>query len=66
VDWARGTLSGSMQASNVVGAAGPIDTFFQGAIVDDVHHTFWTGDHGASQATDLRHWSKFPGFSPLR
>jgi hypothetical protein len=66
VDLSRGHVSGSMQALDVEGAAGPIDTFFEGHIVDDVHNTFWTQTWGASRETDLRHWSKFDGFAGIK
>jgi hypothetical protein len=55
-----------MQALDVEGSAGPIDTFFEGHIVDDVHNTFWTQTWGASRETDLRHWSKFEGFAGIK
>jgi hypothetical protein len=66
VDLAQGLVSGSMRALDVAGAAGPIDTYFEGHIVDDVHNTFWTRTWGASREMDLRHWSKFEGFADIK
>lgn len=66
VDAARGRLAGSMQAFDVAGADGPIDTFFEGEVIDDANATFWTGSYGASTSTDLRHWSKFQSFADVR
>jgi hypothetical protein len=40
----QGRLSGSMRAINVTGAAGPINTYFEGDIVDDINN--WYGGAG--------------------
>lgn len=48
-------------------SAGTLLPFPQGDIIDNVHHTFFTGRKwGAcpSRDTDLRHWACCPGFSP--
>lgn len=66
VDYERGTLSGSMYALDVAGAAGSIDTYWEGHIIDDTHNTFWTHTWGASRETDLRHWSEFDGFADIK
>lgn len=66
VDYSRGSLSGSMRAIDVDGAAGPIDTYWEGEIIDDVHHTFWTQTWGASRETDLHHWSNFESFADIK
>lgn len=66
VDCSRGSLSGSMRAIDVDGAAGPIDTYWEGEIIDDVHHTFWTQTWGASRETDLHHWSNFESFADIK
>lgn len=66
VDHAQGRVSGSMRALDVAGAAGPIDTYWEGEIVDDVHNSFWTHGWGASRETDLRHWSKFEAFADIK
>uniref|UniRef100_A0A0E0BX06 Uncharacterized protein n=1 Tax=Oryza meridionalis TaxID=40149 RepID=A0A0E0BX06_9ORYZ len=40
-------------------------TFWEGEIVDAKKYTFFTGKWEASQEDDIRHWSKFPSFTPL-
>lgn len=66
VDHSQGRIRGSMRAQDVAGAPGPIDTYFEGDIVDDVNNTFWTHTWGTSRETDLRHWSKFEGFASIK
>lgn len=39
VDYRLGRVSGSMRALDVAGAPGPIDTFFEGHIIDDMNNT---------------------------
>ena len=63
VDWARGTLSGSMSALNVPGAKDCVETFWEGEIVDGVRHSFLTGGRwDSSYRTDLVNWSRFDVF----
>jgi hypothetical protein len=66
VDLARGYVAGTMQARNVPGMQQPIETFWEGCIVDDVNHTFYTRAWGASKATDLQHWAKFDGWQDIK
>ncbi|KAK9168372.1 hypothetical protein Syun_000512 [Stephania yunnanensis] len=40
-------------------------TFWEGEIVDTKNYTFFTGKWEATIEDDIRHWSKFPSFSPL-
>ncbi|KAG5550274.1 hypothetical protein RHGRI_015286 [Rhododendron griersonianum] len=40
-------------------------TFWEGEIVDAKNHTFFTGKWEATSEVDIRHWTKFPSFSPL-
>ncbi|OEL19185.1 hypothetical protein BAE44_0019797, partial [Dichanthelium oligosanthes] len=40
-------------------------TFWEGEIVDAKNYTFFTGKWEASPEDDIRHWSKFPSFTPL-
>ncbi|CAK9178831.1 unnamed protein product, partial [Ilex paraguariensis] len=40
-------------------------TFWEGEIVDTKNHTFFTGKWEAKPEDDIRHWTKFPSFSPL-
>jgi hypothetical protein len=55
-----------MQARNVPGMQQPIETFWEGSIVDDVNHTFFTRAWGASRDTDLQHWAKFDGWAAIK
>jgi hypothetical protein len=66
VDLARGYVAGTMQARNVPGMQQPIETFWDGCIVDDVNNTFYTRAWGASKATDLQHWAKFDGWQDIK
>eukprot|EP00878_Enallax_costatus_P036754 GHUV01041303.1.p1 GENE.GHUV01041303.1~~GHUV01041303.1.p1 ORF type:complete len:116 (+),score=31.97 GHUV01041303.1:301-648(+) len=65
VDMQSGHVSGIMQASNVPGMQQPIETFWEGCVIDDVNNTFYTRCWGASRDTDLQHWGKFEGWSEL-
>jgi len=44
----------------------PVVTFWEGEIVDNENHTFYTSKWHATHATDLDYWQKFPAFAPLR
>lgn len=62
-----------MQALNVPGASGaPIVTFWEGHVVDDARHSFYTrgcpgwGVGAPGRDVDLKHWGKFEGFASLR
>ncbi|KAL5226833.1 hypothetical protein ABZP36_015098 [Zizania latifolia] len=46
-------------------SAGRVVTFWEGEIVDAKNYTFFTGKWEASPEDDIRHWSKFPSFTPL-
>eukprot|EP00200_Dunaliella_tertiolecta_P009162 CAMPEP_0202383272 /NCGR_PEP_ID=MMETSP1127-20130417/48276_1 /ASSEMBLY_ACC=CAM_ASM_000462 /TAXON_ID=3047 /ORGANISM="Dunaliella tertiolecta, Strain CCMP1320" /LENGTH=236 /DNA_ID=CAMNT_0048982719 /DNA_START=171 /DNA_END=882 /DNA_ORIENTATION=- len=62
---AQGYACGVMTAQNVPHRPEPIITFFEADIIDNKHHTFFTGGKwGASIETDIQHWSKFSGFVP--
>lgn len=65
-DMQRGYLCGSMEALNVPAAEIPVVTFWEGEIVDNRNYTFFTGQWEASPETDVKHWSQFPAFEPLR
>jgi len=54
-----------MEALNVPLADTPVVTFWEGEIVDTKNYTFHTGKWEATPEDDIRHWSKFPSFSPL-
>ncbi|KAF2948357.1 hypothetical protein DAI22_01g030500 [Oryza sativa Japonica Group] len=54
-----------MEALNVPLADTPVVTFWEGEIVDAKNYTFFTGKWEASPEDDIRHWSKFPSFTPL-
>jgi hypothetical protein len=64
-----------MQALNVPGAgAAPVVTWWEGHILDDRRHTFFTagsagfagGGSVPGRETDLKHWGRFEGFAQLR
>jgi hypothetical protein len=60
-----GMLCGS-SAWHLPHGKSPVVTFWEGEIVDNVSHTFITSKWGASQLSDMKHWSKFSAFQPLR
>ncbi|XBI24561.1 hypothetical protein VPH35_049644 [Triticum aestivum] len=64
-DIEQGYLCGTMEALNVPLADTPVVTFWEGEIVDATNYTFFTGKWEASAEDDVRHWSKFPSFTPL-
>ncbi|KAK8464507.1 hypothetical protein PHAVU_010G015600 [Phaseolus vulgaris] len=64
-DLEHGYLCGTMEALNVPMADTPVVTFWEGEIVDTKNYTFFTGKWEATPEDDIRHWSKFPSFSPL-
>ncbi|CAL4951443.1 unnamed protein product [Urochloa decumbens] len=61
----QGYLCGTMEALNVPLADTPVVTFWEGEVVDAKNYTFFTGKWEASPEDDIRHWSKFPSFTPL-
>ncbi|KAI5391829.1 hypothetical protein KIW84_076576 [Lathyrus oleraceus] len=64
-DLEHGYLCGTMEALNVPMADTPVVTFWEGEIVDARNYTFFTGKWEAAPEDDIRHWTKFPSFSPL-
>ncbi|XP_057512551.1 uncharacterized protein LOC130794621 isoform X2 [Actinidia eriantha] len=46
-------------------SVGQVVTFWEGEIVDTKNYTFFTGKWEATSEVDIRHWTKFPSFSPL-
>ncbi|KAL4449372.1 hypothetical protein ABPG77_007016 [Micractinium sp. CCAP 211/92] len=64
-DPSSGYIAGTMEAANVPDALEPVRTFFEGEIIDNVNHTFYTADWDACADTDFLHWSKFPPFREL-
>eukprot|EP00803_Ostreobium_quekettii_P003319 evm.model.scf_2409.1 EVM.evm.TU.scf_2409.1 scf_2409:3514-7781(+) len=58
-----GYVCGTMKAN--VSPQSPVVTFWEGEIVDNENHTFFTSKWDASQSTDLDYWHKFSAFAPL-
>lgn len=46
-DRERGYIAGTMCASDVPEAPAPVATFFEGEIIDNVNHSFYTADWDA-------------------
>ncbi|BDA43462.1 probable glucose-induced degradation protein 4 homolog [Coccomyxa sp. Obi] len=44
----------------------PVITAWEGEIIDNVNHNFVTSKWGATQQSDMKFWSKFGQFGPLR
>ncbi|PRW45017.1 Glucose-induced degradation 4 [Chlorella sorokiniana] len=64
-DRENGYICGTMCASDVPEAPSPVATFFEGEIIDNKNHSFYTADWDACTDTDFMHWSRLPGFSQL-
>ncbi|KAK3282600.1 hypothetical protein CYMTET_9671 [Cymbomonas tetramitiformis] len=66
-DLDQGYICGSMEALNVPSAKSSVVTFWEGEIVDNKNYNFFTSQHwGADRSTDLKHWSKFACFAPMK
>ena len=44
----------------------PVETFWEGEIIDNRNHQFITDKWDADMRTDIRYWSKFPAFEDLK
>ena len=68
VDFSKGEVFGTMTASNVPYAESPVVTFFEGEIIDNENATFYSNPDASARTclSELRHWSRFPAFRPLR
>ncbi|CAD7700270.1 unnamed protein product, partial [Ostreobium quekettii] len=58
-----GYVCGTMKAH--VSPQSPVVTFWEGEIVDNHNHSFFTNKWDASQVTDLEYWRKFGSFAQL-
>ncbi len=65
VNLQEGTLCGS-STWHLPNGKSPVVTSWEGDIIDNVNHSFVTQKWGATQQSDLKQWSKFPHFVPLR
>ncbi|EIE22456.1 hypothetical protein COCSUDRAFT_42757 [Coccomyxa subellipsoidea C-169] len=65
VNLQEGTLCGS-STWHLPNGKSPVVTSWEGEIIDNVNHSFVTQKWGATQQSDLKQWSKFPHFVPLR
>lgn len=65
-DMERGYVCGVMEALNVPTAESKVMTFWEGEVVDNVNHNFYTSKWGADRESDIKHWNKFPHFAKLR
>jgi glucose-induced degradation protein 4 len=69
----RGYCCGIMEAHDVPEASPgrayptPVETFFEGEIVDNTNHCFWTRDGAwdACSEGDFLHWSSVPGVNAM-
>ncbi|SCV69479.1 BQ2448_2499 [Microbotryum intermedium] len=62
VDLTEGKLSGMLQIRHLTPELESLVTFFEGEIIGD-KTGFLTSRWGASEADDMKHWSRFPAFS---
>jgi hypothetical protein len=68
VNFEKGEVFGTMTASNVPGAENNVVTYFEGEIIDNENSTFYSNPDASARMclAELRHWSRFPSFRPLR
>ena len=68
VNFEKGEVFGTMTASNVPGAENNVVTYFEGEIIDNENSTFYSNPDASARTclAELRHWSRFPSFRPLR
>lgn len=65
LDLENGTICGSMEALDVPKAVSPVVTFWEGQIIDNRNHFFWTAQWDAGVHHDVDHWRKFTAFTPI-
>ena len=53
LDRGRGLVAGSMWAENVPHAKSPVVTYWEGEVVDDANHSFFTAKWGAKCAASV-------------
>eukprot|EP00889_Picochlorum_renovo_P006888 jgi/Picre1/33918/NNA_001397.t1 len=68
VDLERGEVFGTMTATDVPGAESQVVTYFEGEMIDNENATFYSDPDASARVclSELRHWSRFPAFRPLR
>jgi len=44
----------------------PVETFWEGEIIDNKLHAFWTNKWSADMRTDIEYWSRFAAFRDLK
>ncbi|PXF40241.1 Glucose-induced degradation protein 4-like [Gracilariopsis chorda] len=54
-----------MEALDVPKAVSPVVTFWEGQIIDNRNHFFWTAKWDADVHNDVDHWRKFTAFTPI-
>ncbi|TPP61734.1 Vacuolar import degradation protein Vid24 [Fasciola gigantica] len=64
VDYSRKTLYGYIKMDNLIISYGSLTTYFEGEIISRLY-PFVTGKWGATVETDIAHWEKIAGGTPL-
>ena len=59
-----GYVCGTMSA--FVKNNAPVETFWEGEIIDNKNHTFRTDKWSADTVTDIGYWTKFAAFNDLK
>ena len=67
-DFKRGYVCGTMHATGFncgdsAQGGSPVATFWEGEIVDNVNHSFYTQKWGANKSIDRKHWSRLAPFT---
>lgn len=66
IDLENATISGSMEAMNAPSSQSRVVTYWEGEIIDNKHHFFYTKKWDAKECDDYDHWSRLLSFLPFR
>lgn len=59
-------VDGCILTRDVARRRAPVETFFRGEIIDNIHHFFRSDAWGATFDNDVEHWGRMPAFAPYK